>query len=194
MHARAPARATSCPPATPSPTGAISRKAGRDGRRSHRQHQLGRRPHGLDRPGQLRRGQGGHRRAHHPAGRRVGPLRRARQRHRTRCAHPHDRRCVRRHGRTRAEGEFDVKDPANASPLVVWLGSAALRRDRPCVRDRRWRSTCATVGSTATSVDIGRSYEAAEVGAAVHESDRRRRRSPAPVYGAASHSSGERDT
>ena len=72
----------------------------RQGRRPHRQHQLGRRPARLDRSGQLRRGQGGHRGADGATGGGVGSLRRARQRHRPRCTHPHDRRGFLRHGDT----------------------------------------------------------------------------------------------
>ena len=83
-----------------------------------------------------------------------------------------------------AAGEFDMKDPANASPLVVWLGSPqcdvtgrvfeivggrvnVLRR--MAARPRRSTSAGATTSS--------------EVGAAVHESIAKTL-SPAPVYGA----------
>jgi NAD(P)-dependent dehydrogenase (short-subunit alcohol dehydrogenase family) len=80
-------------------------------------------------------------------------------------------------------GEFDVKDPANASPLVVWLGSP------PCDVTGR---TFEIVGGSLNvcdgwkhghAVDIGRRFEPAEVGTAVHASIAETA-DPAPVYGA----------
>ncbi len=56
-----------------------------------------------------------------------GALRRDRQRDRAVGAHTHDRsRCSPTAWRAPEQG-FDANDPANISPLVVWLGSADSR-------------------------------------------------------------------
>ena len=63
----------------------------RDGRRPHHQHHVGLGHLRQPRPDQLRRGQGRHRRLHHHRRPGAVPLRRHRQLHLARCAHPHDR-------------------------------------------------------------------------------------------------------
>ena len=70
---------------------------------------------------QLRRGQGRHRRVHDHLRSRARPLRRLHQRDRAGGAHAHDREPRLRRARRRAT--WDALDPANISPLVVWLGS-----------------------------------------------------------------------
>ena len=81
------------------------------------------------------------------------------------------------------EGSFDVKDPANASPLVVWLGSDACD-----VTGRMFEIVGGKVNvcdgwQHGHPVDIGRKFNAVEVGAAVHESIDKTQ-APAPVFGA----------
>ena len=81
------------------------------------------------------------------------------------------------------EGSFDVKDPANASPLVVWLGSDACD-----VTGRMFEIVGGKVNvcdgwQHGHPVDIGRKFKAVEVGAAVHESIDKTQ-APAPVFGA----------
>ena len=68
------------------------------------------------------------------------------------------------------DGGFDVMDPANVSPLVVWLGSSEskdvtgqcfeLSGGEICVNDG-WRM--------GPKIDKGARWEADEVGAAVHD-------------------------
>ena len=69
------------------------------------------------------------------------------------------------------DGGFDVNDPGNISPLVVWLGSAeSRRRHRPRVRGRGRRcSRSPTAGSTARASTRATRWEPAEVGAAVRK-------------------------
>lgn len=81
------------------------------------------------------------------------------------------------------EGSFDIKDPANASPLVVWLGS-----DSCDVTGRVFEIVGGKVNvcdgwQHGHAVDIGRKFRAAEIGDAVHESIAKTI-APAPVYGA----------
>ena len=78
---------------------------------------------------------------------------------------------------------WDEKDPANASPLVVWLGSA-----RCDVTGRMFETSGGSINvcdgwQHGPVVDIGRKYEVDEVGDAVHRSLADAPH-PAPVYGA----------
>jgi NAD(P)-dependent dehydrogenase (short-subunit alcohol dehydrogenase family) len=81
------------------------------------------------------------------------------------------------------EGEFDVKDPANASPLVVWLGSQACDVTGRVFEIVGGRINVCDGWQHGHVVDIGRRYQAAEVGDAVHTSIANTP-APAPVYGA----------
>ena len=80
-------------------------------------------------------------------------------------------------------GEFDIKDPANASPLVVWLGSSLCDVTGRVFEVVGGRINVCDGWQHGHVVDIGRRYEVSEVGAAVHESIAKTL-SPAPVYGA----------
>jgi NAD(P)-dependent dehydrogenase (short-subunit alcohol dehydrogenase family) len=82
-----------------------------------------------------------------------------------------------------APGEFDVKDPANASPLVPWLGSSLCDVTGRVFEIVGGRVNVCDGWQHGHAVDIGRRFQAAEVGAAVHESIAKTH-SPAPVYGA----------
>lgn len=82
-----------------------------------------------------------------------------------------------------AAGEFDIKDPANASPLVVWLGSPLCDVTGRVFEIVGGRVNVCDGWQHGHVVDIGRRYEVAEIGAAVHESIAKTL-SPAPVYGA----------
>ena len=85
---------------------------------------------------------------------------------------------------TPGEGDFDAMDPANVSPLVVWLGSA----DSADVTGRVFEVEGGILGiangySHGPRIDKGAKWEPAEVGAALqdllNEAD-----APTPVYGA----------
>jgi NAD(P)-dependent dehydrogenase (short-subunit alcohol dehydrogenase family) len=80
-------------------------------------------------------------------------------------------------------GEFDVKDPSNASPLVVWLGSPLCDVSGRVFEIVGGRVNVCDGWQHGHPVDIGRRFEVSEIGAAVHESIAKTR-SPAPVYGA----------
>ena len=82
-----------------------------------------------------------------------------------------------------ALGEFDIKDPANASPLVVWLGSPQCDVTGRVFEIVGGRVNVCDGWQHGHVVDIGRRYDVSEVGAAVHESIAKTL-SPAPVYGA----------
>jgi NAD(P)-dependent dehydrogenase (short-subunit alcohol dehydrogenase family) len=82
-----------------------------------------------------------------------------------------------------APGEFDVKDPANASPLVAWLGSSLCDVTGRVFEIVGGRVNVCDGWQHGHAVDIGRRFQAAEIGAAVHESIAKTH-SPAPVYGA----------
>ncbi len=79
--------------------------------------------------------------------------------------------------------EFDEKDPANASPLVVWLGSAECD-----VTGRMFEITCGELNvcdgwQHGKVVSVGnRRYDATEIASAVYESIAATPK-PAPVYG-----------
>jgi NAD(P)-dependent dehydrogenase (short-subunit alcohol dehydrogenase family) len=82
-----------------------------------------------------------------------------------------------------AEGEFDAMDPANVSPLVVWLGSAASAG----VTGRLFEVEGGKIGVAegwhhGPTEDIGRRWQPAEVGDAVTKL-LAESREPAPVYG-----------
>lgn len=83
------------------------------------------------------------------------------------------------------QGGFDDKDPANASPLVVWLGSAGcdvsgrmfeITGDELNVCDG-WQH-----GPVVKAPALGRAFEVDEIAAAVHQSISQAP-PPAPVYG-----------
>ncbi len=65
---------------------------------------------------------------------------------------------------------FDAMDPANVSPLVVWLGSAEARGVTGCVFEVAGGSISLADGwRTGPTVDRGARWDPSEVGAAVHE-------------------------
>lgn len=79
-------------------------------------------------------------------------------------------------------GEFDIKDPANASPLVVWLGSGLCDVSGRVFEIVGGRLNVCDGWQHGHVVDIGRRYAPAEVGSAVHESISKTQ-PPGPVYG-----------
>lgn len=83
----------------------------------------------------------------------------------------------------RPETGFDAMDPANVSPLVVWLGSAESREVSGCVFEvAGGKISLADGWRTGPEVDKGARWEPDEIGAAVHEL--RRKAVPAQkVYG-----------
>ena len=82
-----------------------------------------------------------------------------------------------------AEG-FDANDPANVSPLVVWLGSAESREVTGRVFEVEGGVISVADGwQHGPKIDKGARWAPAEVGAAVHEL-LAKAPSPAPVYGA----------
>jgi NAD(P)-dependent dehydrogenase (short-subunit alcohol dehydrogenase family) len=81
------------------------------------------------------------------------------------------------------EGSFDVKDPANASPLVVWLGSDACDVTGRVFEIVGGKVNVCDGWQHGHAVDIGRKFKAAEIGDAVHESIANTQ-APGPVYGA----------
>ena len=139
---------------------------------------------GLDRPDDVLRGQGRHRRDDAGRGGRARSLRRQRQRDRAGRAHPDDRGRVPRDDGAREGGPdaFDAMDPANNSPVVAWLASEdcdisgrvlEIEGGQICVEEG-WRH--------GPQQDIGRRWEAGEVGAAVRELIGQAA-VPDPVYG-----------
>jgi NAD(P)-dependent dehydrogenase (short-subunit alcohol dehydrogenase family) len=82
-----------------------------------------------------------------------------------------------------AVGEFDAKDPANASPLVAWLGSAHCDVNGRVFEIVGGRLNVCDGWQHGQVVDIGRRYDVAEIGDAIHQSIAKTK-SPAPVYGA----------
>lgn len=82
-----------------------------------------------------------------------------------------------------ADGSFDAMDPANISPLVVWLGSAAADVTGRVFEVEGGTITLLDAWQRAASRDKGARWEPAEVGAVVDtlvaESP-----APVPVYGA----------
>jgi len=82
------------------------------------------------------------------------------------------------------ESGFDVNDPANISPLVVWLGS----RESADVTGRVFEVeggllSVADGWQHGPSLDKGARWDPAEIGAAVHKLLAQAPQ-PAPVYGA----------
>jgi hypothetical protein len=68
------------------------------------------------------------------------------------------------------ESGFDAMDPANVSPLVVWLGSAESRAVTGCTFEVAGGKIALADGwRTGPEVDRGARWEPDEVGAAVHE-------------------------
>jgi Enoyl-(Acyl carrier protein) reductase len=81
------------------------------------------------------------------------------------------------------EDQFDAMDPANVSPLVVWLGSSASAG----VTGQMFEVEGGKIGIAegwhhGPTEDIGRRWQPAEVGAAVQQLVAQTR-APAPVYG-----------
>jgi len=70
----------------------------------------------------------------------------------------------------RPETGFDVMDPANVSPLVVWLGSAESREVTGCTFEvAGGRISLADGWRSGPALDKGARWEPDEVGAVVHE-------------------------
>lgn len=68
------------------------------------------------------------------------------------------------------ESGFDVMDPANVSPLVVWLGSTESREVTGCTFEvAGGRISLADGWRTGPEVDKGARFEPDEIGAVVHE-------------------------
>ena len=78
---------------------------------------------------------------------------------------------------------WDDKDPANASPLVVWLGADACDVTGRVFEIAGGALNVCDGWQHGHVVDVGRKYAAAEVGEAVHASIAASP-DPAPVYGA----------
>ncbi|MCY3633216.1 MAG: SDR family oxidoreductase [bacterium] len=78
---------------------------------------------------------------------------------------------------------WDEKDPANASPLVVWLGSDACDVTGRVFEIAGGALNVCDGWQHGHVVDVGRKYAAAEIGEAVHTSIAGSP-DPAPVYGA----------
>ncbi|HEV8299090.1 MAG TPA: SDR family oxidoreductase [Acidimicrobiales bacterium] len=78
---------------------------------------------------------------------------------------------------------WDEKDPSNASPLVVWLGSEACDVSGRVFEVWGGHISVADGWQHGPAHDIGRRYVVAEVGAAVHDVIAKAP-APAPVYGA----------
>lgn len=81
------------------------------------------------------------------------------------------------------EGVFDVKDPANASPLVVWLGSPECDVTGRTFEIVGGKLNVCDGWQHGHAVDIGRRYRPGEVGEAVSASIAGTAE-PAPVFGA----------
>ena len=76
---------------------------------------------------------------------------------------------------------FDAMDPANISPLVVWLGSDAVGDVTGRVFEVEGGELSVADGwQHGTPVDKGARWEPAEIGAVVDRAARRRRPTPAP--------------
>jgi len=70
----------------------------------------------------------------------------------------------------RPDSGFDAMDPANVSPLVVWLGSAESKSVTGCVFEvAGGKLSLADGWRTGPEVDKGARWEPDEVGGAVHE-------------------------
>jgi NAD(P)-dependent dehydrogenase (short-subunit alcohol dehydrogenase family) len=81
------------------------------------------------------------------------------------------------------ESGFDRMDPANVSPLVVWLGSAESRDVTGCVFEvSGGKISLADGWRTGPEVDKGARWEPDEIGAVVHEL-RSKAVPPQKVYG-----------
>jgi len=81
------------------------------------------------------------------------------------------------------ESGFDAMDPANVSPLVVWLGSAESREVTGCVFEvSGGKISLADGWRTGPEVDKGARWEPDEIGAVVHEL-RSKAVPPQKVYG-----------
>ncbi len=78
---------------------------------------------------------------------------------------------------------WDEKDPANASPLVVWLGADACDVTGRVFEIAGGALNVCDGWQHGHVVDVGRKYAAAEIGEAVHASIAGSPE-PAPVYGA----------
>jgi NAD(P)-dependent dehydrogenase (short-subunit alcohol dehydrogenase family) len=84
---------------------------------------------------------------------------------------------------TVGEGEFDAMDPANVSPIVVWLGSTQSRDVTGRLFEVEGGKLSVAEGwHHGPSVDKGAKWAPAEIGAAVSQL-LAESRPPAPVYG-----------
>jgi NAD(P)-dependent dehydrogenase (short-subunit alcohol dehydrogenase family) len=83
----------------------------------------------------------------------------------------------------RPESGFDAMDPANVSPLVVWLGSAACTITGRMFESAGGQLSVADGWQHGAVFDKGARYEPAEIGAVVADL-LREAPAPAPVYGA----------
>jgi len=82
------------------------------------------------------------------------------------------------------ESGFDAMDPANVSPLVVWLGSAESRDVTGCTFEvAGGKISLADGWRTGPELDKGARWEPEEIGAVVHEL-RQKAVPPQRVYGA----------
>jgi NAD(P)-dependent dehydrogenase (short-subunit alcohol dehydrogenase family) len=83
----------------------------------------------------------------------------------------------------RPDDGFDVQDPDNIAPTVVWLGSAASRHVTGCIFELEGGSIMIADGwNDGPRIDKGARWQPAEVGAAV-ERLLGERRKPKKVYG-----------
>ena len=83
----------------------------------------------------------------------------------------------------RPDDGFDVQDPDNIAPIVVWLGSAASRHVTGCIFELEGGSIMIADGwNDGPRIDKGARWQPAEVGAAV-ERLLGERRKPKKVYG-----------
>ena len=83
----------------------------------------------------------------------------------------------------RPDGGFDVQDPDNIAPTVVWLGSAASRHVTGCIFELEGGSIMIAAGwNDGPRIDKGARWQPAEVGAAV-ERLLGERHKPKKVYG-----------
>jgi NAD(P)-dependent dehydrogenase (short-subunit alcohol dehydrogenase family) len=83
----------------------------------------------------------------------------------------------------RPENGFDAMDPANVSPVVVWLGSAQCNVTGRMFETAGGQLSVADGWQHGSVFDKGQRYEPAEVGAVVADLIRDAP-APAPVYGA----------
>jgi hypothetical protein len=81
------------------------------------------------------------------------------------------------------ESGFDAMDPANVSPVVVWLGSSACEISGRMFETAGGELSVADGWQHGAPFNKGARYEPAEIGAVVADLIREAPK-PAPVYGA----------